>query len=276
VSRMISNEREPATLRFVTFLSSSAYGVYEYVSQYIGEQLARPTELSVGQSLDALTDEQVDVGFVCGLPFSLMAQHDDAPFELLAAPVLHGKRYRGQPIYFSDIVVRRGSTFTSFDTLGGCTWGYNEEISHSGWNLVCARLYKCGLTPAYFGKMIKTGSHMKSLAMVADGELDAAAIDSHVLDIFRLHHAEQYARLRIIETLGPSGIPPVVVSKSLDGSLKREIQRIILSIHNDPHGVGVLRKGCIERFISVTDEHYQSIRHMYMQVQASLTNANAL
>lgn len=265
---MTSHERKPTILRFATFLSSSAYGLYDYVSRYIGEQLGYPTELTVGQSLDALTDGQVDVGFVCGLPYSLMAQHDDAPLELLAAPVLHGRRYRGQPIYFSDIVVRRGSAFTSFDTLAGCTWGYNEEISHSGWNLVCAHLYERGLTPAYFGRMIKTGSHAKSLAMIADGKVDAAAIDSHVLDIFRLHHADRYVSLHIIEMLGPSGIPPVVVPKSLDSSLKRDIQRVILSMHDDPRCVGVLREGCIERFVAVTDEHYQSIRHIYMQVQA--------
>lgn len=265
---MTSHERKLATLHFVTFLSSNSYGLYDYVSWYIGKQLGCPTELTVGQSLDALMDGEVDVGFVCGLPYSLMAQRDDAPLELLAAPVLRGRRYQGHPIYFSDIVVCQGSAFTSFETLGGCTWGYNEEISHSGWNLVCAHLFEHGLTPAYFGKMIKTGSHMRSLAMVAQGEVDAAAIDSHVLDIFRLHHADLYANLRIIETLGPSAMPPVVVSKSLDSSLKRAIQRIILSMHDDPRCVGVLREGCIERFVSVPDEHYQGIRDMFLQVQA--------
>src|SRR5579872_2535312 len=39
VSHMTPHERKPTTLRFATFLSSSAYGLYDYISRYIGEQL---------------------------------------------------------------------------------------------------------------------------------------------------------------------------------------------------------------------------------------------
>ena len=257
---MNDSKRQPSILRFATFLSANLYGTYKYISKYVGGHMGRPTELAIGQSLEDFASGQAHVGFVCGLPYSLIAQRDDSPLELVAAPVLRTKRYQGKPIYFSDIIVRRDSPFTSFDDLQGCVWGYNESTSHSGWNIVCYTLIERLKRLDYFGKMVRTGSHLRSLEMVVRGEIDAAAIDSHVLDVFRLQHADLNTRFRVIDTFGPSSIPPVVVSKSLDPSLKHDIQHILLHMHYDPLAVEALRGGLIAKFVPVSDEHYQ---HMY-------------
>jgi phosphonate transport system substrate-binding protein len=56
--------------------------------------------------------------------------------------------------------------------------------------------------------------------MVLQGEVDAAAIDSHLMDVLRSKDQELAARLRVVDMLGPSSIPPVVVSKMMDNELK--------------------------------------------------------
>ena len=260
-------KRKSTFLRFATFLSPLLYEVYEGISRYIGEQTGLPIRFAVGGSPEELGHGQVDVGFVCGLPYSLMARRDDAPVEALAAPVLHPERYGGEPRYFSDVVVRRDSPFASFEDLRGCVWGYNERTSHSGWNLVCSSLYRRGLGLDYFSHMRKTGSHLSSLRMLERGEIDATAIDSHVLDVARLRQADLDARLRVIEVLGPSSIPPVVVSKTLDSSLKRAIQVALLGMHTDRQAAQVLQKGLIARFVAVGDEHYEHIYRTYCFVR---------
>ncbi|MEO8973485.1 MAG: PhnD/SsuA/transferrin family substrate-binding protein [Ktedonobacteraceae bacterium] len=250
------------TLRFATYLAPNIYETYAAIARYVGEQIGQPAQLSVGQSFNAFACGQVDVGFLCGLPYTQLADSPDHAIELLAAPVLHGERYQQRPIYFSDVVVRKDSPYTSFDALRGSVWAYNQRTSHSGWNVVCCNLWQRGKTPTYFGELVETGSHLRSLAHVLDGEADATAIDSQVLDVFCLQQPEQAASLRVIESFGPSPIPPVVIASTIDLDLKRHIQNILLTMHEDALAASALRQGAIERFVRVCDEDYDPIRKM--------------
>ncbi len=261
----MSNSTVP--IRFATFLSPLLYETYAHIDWYVGVKVGCQTTLKVGQSFEELAEGQVDVAFLCGLPYVRMAGQDTCPVELLAAPVLMGKRYLYKPIYFSDVIVRRDSPYTSFDDVGGCIWAYNERVSHSGCNLVCYSLLERGKPPDYFGKTVKSGSHLRSLEMVLEREADAAAIDSHLLDVLRSRDEELAARLRVIDMLGPSAIPPVVVSRRLDNELKCKLQDALITIHLDDCGASGLREGLIERLVVVTDEDYGDIRGMLEKVE---------
>ncbi len=102
-----------ATIRFATFLAPNIYPTYEHIARYVGEKMNCPTTLTVGQSFAEFAAGQVDVGFICGLPYVHLADSPTCPVELLAAPVLQGKRYQQRPIYFSDVIVRNDSPYAS-------------------------------------------------------------------------------------------------------------------------------------------------------------------
>ena len=251
-------------LRFATFLSPNLYKTHEYIANWIGEQLGYSTLLTVGDrhALDGFAEGRIHVGFMCGLLYTYTVKEYTWPIELVAAPVLVGKRYQGKPIYFSDVIVRKDSPYTSFDDLQGCAWAYNESASHSGWNIVRYSLLEQGKTLHYFGKTIETGSHQRSVQMVLEGRADAAAIDSHMLDVSFLQDSALAATLRVIAILGPSTIPPMVASKNLDPALKASIRSILVDMHRDSQAAAELRKGAIARFIPIADEHYDDIRQM--------------
>jgi len=261
------------TIRFATYLAPNIYDTYAWIARYVGEKTGQPTTLIVGQSFDQIADGQVDVAFMCGLPYATLAESPACPFELLAAPVLYGERYQHRPIYFSDVIVRRESPYTSFDDLCGCAWAYNQKVSHSGWNIVYYNLLKRGQTPAFFGQLIETGSHQRSIAHVLNGQADATAIDSQVLDVFLAHNPTEAASLRAIAMLGPSSIPPVVIARSVDQTLKRTIQEALLTMHEDPRAANALRSGAIERFVQICDADYQDIREMRNCSQQSYVKA---
>lgn len=250
------------TIRFATYLAPNIYDTYAYIARYVGEKTGQPTTLSVGQSFDQIADGQVDVAFMCGLPYATMAESFACPFELLVAPVLYGERYQHKPIYFSDVIVRKASPYTSFDDLRGCSWAYNQKESHSGWNVVVYSLLERGKTPDFFGQLIASGSHQRSIALLLAGQADATAIDSQVSDVFLAQNLTAAAALRTIDMLGPSSVPPVVIAKTVDQSLKRNIQAALLTMHEDPQAARALRCGAIERFVQVCDEDYQDIREM--------------
>lgn len=257
------------TIRFATFLSPVLYRTYESIATYVGERIGFPTTLSVGHELDDFAQGKADIGFMCGLLYVRMTQARACPVELLAAPVLQGERYRGTPIYFSDVVVRSESRYTSFDDLAGCVWAYNERESHSGCNLVCYSLLQRGKASHYFGKTLASGSHQRSLEMVLAGRADAAALDSHLLDVLLTEQPQLASQLRVVAMLGPSSIPPLVVSKNLDLALKQRLQMALLTMHHDASAADELGRGRIERFVAITDEHYNDIRHMLSRVRAA-------
>ncbi len=259
---------DTSVIRFASYLSPNMYPTYEYTAHYVGEKVGRPTTLTVGRSFEEFAAGQVDVGFICGLPYVHLADSPACVVELLAAPVLQGERYQCRPIYFSDVIVRSDSAYTSFDDLQGCVWAYNQRASHSGCNLVCYSLLERGKSPHYFGKTVETGSHRRSVQLVLEGQADAAAIDSHVLDLFLSQHTDIAAKLRIIDMLGPSSIPPVVVSKSLDKELKCRMREVFVTMHEDPDAASGLHAGLIDHFVLVTDADYGDIRLMFARVQA--------
>ncbi len=255
-------------LRFATFLSPVLYETYEYIAHYVGECLGYPTTLHVAQAWEQFAEGKADVGFICGRPYARLSRLPSSPIELLAAPVVQGPRYQGKPIYFSDVIVRSDSPYTALEHLQGRIWAYNERASHSGYNIVHHSLLQRGKRLPFFGEMLETGSHLRSLQVVLEGRADGTAIDSHVLDVWRLQHPDLEERIRVIDMFGPSTIPPVVASTRLDDMLKRSVQEILVAMHLNPIAASQLQHGLIERFVVVNDEDYADIRRIAMSIES--------
>ena len=261
--------QQSTELRFANFLSPILQGTYEQIALYVGQQLGLQTGLHTGQSLEEFACGQADVGFLCGLLYVRMQQWEQCPVEPLAAPVLYPARYGDEPVYFSDVIVRRESPYITFEDLQGCSWAYNERASHSGCNLVCYSLLERHKPPHYFGQTVRSGSHLASLQMVLEGRADATAIDSHVLDLVTQKNPALTGQLRVIDVLGPSTMPPVVVAKRLAPALKARLRAVLTSMHHDPVVAASLRDGLIRYLAPVHDEQYSDISHMLATVQAT-------
>src|SRR5262245_50624286 len=72
---------------------------------------------------------KIHILWLCGLSYVDKADVRESDLELLAVPVPSGSRYCGQPVYFSDVIVREKSPFRSFEELRGAVWAYNEPRS---------------------------------------------------------------------------------------------------------------------------------------------------
>lgn len=250
------------TLRFVTFLAPNMLGVYRFVARYVSKKLCCATELRIGSCYEQLASE-VDVGFVCGLPYvEFIRRQTTLNIEPIAAPVLGGERYGGKPIYFSDVIVHRDSRFSSFADLRGCTWSYNERQSQSGYGIVSYHLACLGETSGYFGRTVNAGFHEHSIRLVAAGEVHASSIDSQVLAIALRNSPRLAASVRVIDSLGPSTIQPVIVARRLPAPLRADLQSVLLEMGSDHEARAVLARGFIDRFVPVTDDTYDDIRAM--------------
>jgi len=258
------------TVIFATFLAPTLYKTYRHIVEYVEEATGIPTFLIRGESLDDFAYGSIDAGFICGLAYTHLSQQVPSPVELVAAPILKGERYQQSPLYFSDIVVRKDSPANALEDLYGCTWAYNEKTSHSGYNLVQYSLLEQGRSLEQFAQTIETGSHGQSLRLVLEGKADAAAIDSHMLDVILRNRPEIAAAVRIIGAFGPSTIPPVVVSTRLPRSLREKLREAFLTMHLDGPVAQRLDDGLIERFTDISDEQYHNIHAMYRKVQENV------
>jgi phosphonate transport system substrate-binding protein len=201
------------------------------------------------------------------LPYVQLARQQPAPVEPVAAPVLEGERYQGRPIYFSDVVVHRDSPYHRFVDLRGASWAYNDPDSHSGCNITRFTLMQMGETQGFFGRVVESGYHQSSIRLVAAREIDASAIDSQVLAVELRDHPELATQLRVIDSLGPSTIQPVVVSVALPAELKTGIRDVLLSLHTDTSVRDLLARGFVERFVGIDDAAYDDIRAMEAAVE---------
>lgn len=214
-------------------------------------------------------DGDLDAIWICGLPYVRMADDPDTDVELLAAPVMAGKRYRSKPVYFSDVVVRAEAEYRSFAELRGASWSYNEPGSHSGYNVVRAHLAHLGEDWSYFSEVVHAGSHQRSLAMILAGEIDASAVDTTVIDEEAKRDPGLRANLRVLHTLGPSPIPPIVAGASLSAERRGAIRSLLTELgeHSSKRRSALQSMGLLG-FAPVQDRDYDSIRETDRQAAA--------
>lgn len=249
-------------LRFGTYLAPSLLSVYEAVTEHVGRRLGIATELVVETSYESCENDENEVCFVCSLPYVLFERRGLDLAVPVAAPVLEDPRYEGRPIYYSDVIVGRDGPFRSFGDLRGRSWAYNEPMSHSGYGITRYHLVTLGETDGFFGEVVEAGFHEEAIRMVARGEVDGSAIDSHVLAIELRDHPALAERLRVVGSLGPSTIQPIAVSKRVPEDLREVIRGVLVTMHGDSDMRSTLGTGLIERFVPVDESSYDDIRMM--------------
>jgi phosphonate transport system substrate-binding protein len=254
-------------LRFVTFLAPSIKPLYQFIADRVGERLNVATELVVGRSYAQAVDGGMDFGFICGLAYVMLKRDNPDGMLPIAAPVLMGNRYRARPIYFSDVIVHRDSPIESFQDLRGRTWAFNEPLSQSGYGIVRQKLVEMGETGGFFGEVIEAGFHQRSIRLVRGREVDAAAIDAQVLEVELRDHPELGKDLRLIESLGPSTIQPIVATERASDILRAEVVDLLLEMADDPDANEVMTHGLVERFTEVGVSDYDDIRQMVREAE---------
>lgn len=240
-----------------------------YLSRRLGAEIQFFDAADWRRRRGALDKGEIVVAWLCGLHYVQRLPDQDAPIELLAAPVYRAARYAQRPIYFSDVVVRAGSPFRHFSDLRGARWAFNEPDSQSGFHVVRHYLAATGRDWGFFGQIVASDGHTNSLRLILDGKIDATAVDSTVLESELQYAPALRDAFRIIEVLGPSPVPPWIVSQRLPQSLRHEIRQALLAAHEDDTAGAALRQDGVLHFTAVSDIEYDPIRQMMQQADAA-------
>ena len=236
------------------------YIYYKQLKDYLEDKLDQPIQLVDRENYDQvnklLKSGGLDMAFVCSGPY--VEGHAKFGLELLAVPLAHG-----EPFYHSYIIVPKDSPVRDFAGLRGKSFAFTDPKSNSGCLVPTYMLSRMVETPhSYFRKYIYTYGHDKSINAVARKIVDGAAVDSLIWEYIQWKHPELTVKAKIVTTSPPYGIPPLVVRTGVDKDLKIRIRNILLHMHENPRGRGILAGMMIDRFAVGNDHDYDSIREM--------------
>ncbi|MBI3362995.1 MAG: phosphate/phosphite/phosphonate ABC transporter substrate-binding protein [Chloroflexi bacterium] len=233
---------------------------YGPLLDYLAARLDRPVQLmqrgTYAEINELIRSGRADLAFVCGGAY--VEGQREFGMELLVAPEV-----RGETAYFSYLIVPRDSPARSLADLRGRSFAFSDPLSNSGHLAPQWLLHQMGETPdAFFSSTFFTYSHDNSIRAVADHLADGAAVDSLVYDYTIARDPTFSRRTRVIGKSGPFGIPPVVVHPDLDPALKEQLRAVLLGMADDPTGHAALDRLMIDRFVTVDESAYDSIREM--------------
>jgi phosphonate transport system substrate-binding protein len=231
---------------------------YQPLLNYLSHRLGRPVELvqrrTYAETNDLVEQGDVDLAFVCTSAY--IAGSTQFGMELLAAPQVNDAT-----VYHSLLIVRTGSAIQNLADLRGKTFAFTDPISYSGRVYPTALVYQLGATPdTFFGRIFYTYSHDNAIRAVAEGVADGAAVDSLVYDYALERDPTLAQQVRIIHESPPAGIPPVVVNPHIRPQLKATLRDLLLGMDDNPEGQQVLQALGIQRFVSIDDHAYDSVR----------------
>ena len=252
-------------IRLVSYLAPNTFWFYKAVGAYLSRICGAEAHIMQSQA-EPLTDpvmlqDRLDIAFICGLPFAQLNRVQPGQLQAVVAPVMQASRYQDRPVYFSDVIVNAGSELKTFADLAGKTWCYNDPGSNSGYNLVRQRLIQFGYPCCFFGKVFQSGSHQRSIQLVVEGLADCAAIDSTVLEQELRDSPELSNQLRVVDSIGPCPMPPVVAARRLGSGFIDSLQAALCQPDIDLQSA--MELAGIRRYVAVPSDDYAAIALMY-------------
>jgi ABC-type phosphate/phosphonate transport system substrate-binding protein len=176
-----------------------------------------PDRLTRGGSYaDPWLDPRLLLAQTCGFPY---VRHLRGRVRLVATPVYSFPGGTGADRR-SVVVVAAEAPFAGVADLRGARAAINDPGSNSGANLFAALVAPLAMNGRLFSSVTVTGGHRESLAAVAAGRADVAAIDSVTFGLLVRHAPEEVAGVRVLaETPGGPGLPLITRGEATDAEV---------------------------------------------------------
>ncbi len=166
------------------------------------------------------------------------------------------------PGYRGVLATKKGSKFTTIDSLKGAVIGLTDPGSTSG-NLMPRVVFSktVGMDiDKYFGKVVYTGSHELSTVAVYEGKVDAAFVATHRFDNVVDKGEVKLADFNILWESDPIPQDPFVYRDTLCDDIKRQIEETFLGLKDQPGAKKFLDNVKSNKFVRMTSKDYDIIR----------------
>jgi len=225
-------------------------------------QFFMPT--SYASVVEGLLSKFVDVA-VLG-PYSyVIANSKDKSIEVFATYAKRpGHMQEEGPGYRGVLISKRGSKFTSIDSLKGSTLGLTDPGSTSG-NLMPRVAFTKVIgkdLEKFFGRVVYTGSHELSSVAVVEGKVDAAFVATHRFDNVVNKGEASLDGVNILWKSDPIPQDPFVYRNTLCENIKAKIRETFLDLKGQPGAKKFLDNVKSNKFVKMSSDDYNIIRDL--------------
>ena len=225
-------------------------------------QFFMPT--SYASVVEGLLSRFVDVA-VLGPYTYVIANSKDPTVEVFATYAKRpGHMQEEGPGYRGVLISKKGSKYTSIDSLKGSLVGLTDPGSTSG-NLMprVAFTRVIGMElEKFFGKVVYTGSHELSTVAVVQGKVDAAFVASHRFDNVVNKGEATLEGVNILWQSDPIPQDPFVYRNTLCDDLKANIRETFLDLKGQPGTQAFLDNVKSNTFVEMNSDDYNIIRDL--------------
>ena len=238
--------------------------VTDRMEKLTGKKIQFYMPTSYASVVEGLLSKFVDVA-VLG-PYSyVIANSKDKSIEVFATYAKRpGHMQEEGPGYRGVLISKRGSKFTSIDSLKGSTLGLTDPGSTSG-NLMprVAFTKVIGMDlEKFFGKVVYTGSHELSTVAVVKGKVDAAFVATHRFDNVVSKGEASLDGVNILWKSDPIPQDPFVYRNTLCENIKAKIRETFLDLKGQPGAKKFLDNVKSNTFVKMSSDDYNIIRDL--------------
>jgi phosphonate transport system substrate-binding protein len=211
---------------------------------------------SYGGLAQAVEDGRLDAAIVPPAAYVALRRRGGAARAILQS------RSGGRATYDALIVAREGGPAALGD-LRGKRVAFTSLDSLSGYIAPVALLRASGISPADLGEAVLAGDHSSALALLAAGEVDAAATFDGALAAFRAKRPD--APLRALATIPDLPYDVVLVDAALAAPTAAALRGAFLDIARSPSAAplraGLARAG-VDGFDDVDEGSFAAVERM--------------
>ena len=238
--------------------------VTDRMAKLTGKKIQFFMPTSYASVVEGLLSQFVDVA-VLGPYTYVIANEKDPTIEVFATYAKKpGYLQEEGPGYRGVLISKKGSKFTTIESLKGSTLGLTDPGSTSG-NLMPRVVFSKVIgteLEKYFGKVAYTGSHELSSVAVMTGKVDAAFVASHRFDNVVAKGEASLEEINILWQSDPIPQDPFVFRNTLCDDLKAKIVETFLGLKDDPAAQKFLNNVKSNTFVPMKSSDYDIIRDL--------------
>ncbi len=239
-------------------LSPRAAAPYRRLARALGKALRRPVVVLQRRDyagvLALLKDGTAELGFLCTLAAGKGAEEGFLRVVAAGLPDPHAP-------YRSLLVVRAGLSVQRPEDLAGRRFAFVDPLSNTGYAWPLRYLHEHGLAPErFFDQVVFTYSHDRALRAVAEGFVDAAAVDGMVYHAVLSAQPELKAKVRVLWQSPEDPPPPLVAAQSLDPGEEARVRAALARLP-----AAVLQPLHIRRFAPAEAAPYRAVWRRFLE-----------
>ena len=238
--------------------------VTDRMAKLTGKKIQFFMPTSYASVVEGLLSKFVDVA-VLGPYTYVIANSKDPNVEVFATYAKKkGHMQEEGPGYKAALISKKGTKFTTIESLKGATVGLTDPGSTSG-NLMPRVVFSkvVGMDiDKFFGKVAYTGSHELSAVAVAKGKVDAAFVATHRFDNVVNKGEIKLEDVNILWSSKPIPQDPFVYRKPLCEDIKKNIRETFLGLDKEASAQNFLKNVKSNKFVAMSSEDYDIIRDL--------------